>query len=152
MKKRFILILSVCMACAMCFPIFALNADRVNISYDGKILYEEKPWLVGGATYIPFREFFSNITNSKIHWDAESLTATAEVNGLMISAKMDDSYLIANGRYLYTGNKNLVRNGTMYVPIRSVAKAIGASVTWDGGKRLASLQKKGGFIEPGSTY
>ncbi|MCI8589860.1 MAG: copper amine oxidase [Clostridiales bacterium] len=152
MKKIFILILSVCMALAMCVPIFALNADMVNISYDGKILYEEKPWLVGGATYIPFREFFSKITNSEIRWDAESQTAAAEVNGLIVSAKMNDAYIIANGRYLYTGNKNLVLNGTMYVPVRPVAKAIGANVAWNGSKRLASLQKAGAFIEPGSTY
>ncbi|MCI8332433.1 MAG: copper amine oxidase [Clostridiales bacterium] len=152
MKKIFILILSVCMALAMCVPIFSLNADMVNISYDGKILYEEKPWLVGGATYVPFREFFANMTNSTIRWDAESRTATAEGSGLIVSAKMDDPYLIANGRYLYTGNKNLVVNGTMYVPVRPVAKAIGASVVWNGSERLASLQNKGAYIEPGSTY
>lgn len=152
MKKTMILIASVFVVIAMFIPTLALNAEIVSVSYAGKPIYEKERLLVDGVTYVPFRDFYSTTVGAQIKWNAKSSQAAASTTGLTVNAKAGEAYIEANGRYLYTGNKNIIHQGTMYIPLRPAAKAIGAHVTWNQASFEAIVTKAGSFIENGSSY
>ena len=49
---------------------------------------------------------------------------------LEVIAREGDLYIIANGRYFYTGSEVMLYDGEMYVPIRPLTKALNSTVEW----------------------
>ena len=108
----------------------------------------------GATTYIPLRAFFEAMeVDAAISWIAESKTAVVTANGLKLEVAADGNYMNANGRYLYfqDGAKNM--NGTMVVPVRELAKAVGVTVIWDEEHWTMNIDTAEiNFIESGATF
>lgn len=86
--------------------------------------------LVGGITYVPLRNFCEELGSIDVSWDSSTWTAHLRTAGLEISAAEGKQYITVNGRPFYSGASNLLKNGVLYVPIRSIAKAYGLEVKW----------------------
>ncbi len=116
------------------------KAGEKNVTvYISGTKYAGKAYLINSVTYVGIREFSMHMGVTSVSWDASSKTATVKSDSLYISAKSKSLYIIANGRYLWAQSGIIIKNGTMYVPIRTIAKAFGADVTWNQKSRTVNV-------------
>ena len=128
----------------------ALSGRTVTVSLDGEVIYRERPLLIGGVTYVPFRDFMQR-NGCSVDWDDKTKTAYARKSSLEVSAAKDESYIVANGRYLYL-SKSILEKGRMYVPLRTLIKALGGSVSWSQSEKRAYARSGETPIASGDSY
>lgn len=107
--------------------------------------------LIGGTTYVPFVDFCRKMGASSASVSGGTGTAKGSYT---VQAKVGNAYVTANGRYFYTGSLSPVRQsgGTLLVPVRPLARAYGASVSWDGKTYTATVKGSGSVASGSSTY
>ncbi len=109
--------------------------------------------LINETTYIGIRSFAETITDSEIIWDAKTRTAVLRAKGLLLSVSDKLPYITANERYLYHNSPSVIlSNGTLYVPVRLLAKAFGVDIVWDG--KAYGVDIRGSYtpIESGKSF
>lgn len=145
------------LALTIAVPLTALEASAASyadipIYIDGTPILSGQAKLVDSITYVPFRAFCDAFGNTTVTWNQATRTATAKVGSLTVNAPQGALYIEANGRYLYGVGKVINLDGTIYVPVRPMAKAFGLTLTWDGAARAVSLTKTGTVIQSGSRF
>ena len=110
--------------------------------------------LIDSVTYIPLRRFCDAMGGATIEWDARTSTATVTESsrGLHMIVKQGAKYIVANGRYFYapSGIRNV--GGSLYVPIRPLAKAYSLEVTWSDATRSVALKSTGKKLVSGDSF
>src|SRR5690606_7568179 len=81
-------------------------------------------------TYLPLREIVQ-LLGGKGTWDQRAKTVTAEVEGREVVHQAATSELAVNGRPFEMTVKSRNWNGTIMMPIRDFAKALGWNVKWE---------------------
>ena len=96
----------------------------------GGSLVPESAYLINDTTYVPFRAA-ATLAGAAVSFQSSSRTAYASMPGLELYAS-DGSYIIyANERALLSKSPAIILDdGKMYIPIRSLAKALSLSVEW----------------------
>ena len=126
------------------------NAFAVSMQVNNKPITEGVS-LYNSTTYVPLRTTAQLISPSaRISW--ENYQAVVRLSNLTITARPGDYYLDANGRKLFASDKVKVINGTTMVPIRALAKAMGATVTWDGNTQTVKVSSGSGTIASGDSF
>lgn len=85
-----------------------------------------------GTTYVAaYFVLQAMYPDAAINWEGGQTKITAP--GLTVTAKSGANYIVANGRYLYVSGKVQVHPETedIMVPVRVLAKAMGAEVKYD---------------------
>ena len=84
-------------------------------------------YLINETTYAPLRSLCDAVLPAaKIDFNAKTRTARVSADGLYLTAQEGSHYIVANGRYLYSDTPVLILDdGRTYIPIRSLAKALG---------------------------
>lgn len=101
----------------------------VTVTIDGETA-EIDAILRDGVTYVPLRSFCDLMGGSTITWDAPSNTASVKTVGLDISVTQGNRYITVNDRIFYCAEGVYLTSGTLYVPVRAIAKAYGMEVEW----------------------
>ena len=153
LKKMTAFLAVVFILAAAILPAAASDENGVKV-YVGDTIFEAgKTKIVNGLTYVPLRTFCERMGDCDVMWDPETCTATVKADGLVITAKNKDEYICANGRYLFSASPNYIdSDNRLYVPIRPLAKAFGAEVTWDEDECAAIVGAPTGPIESGDTF
>jgi len=103
------------------------------------------------TTYVPLRAVTNMLSpNAAISWDGTQ--AVVNTSSLTLTARPGDCYLNANGRMLYIKDGVKVENGTTMVPVRALAKALGASVDWNGAADTVVIISGSGTITSGEKF
>ena len=145
MKRALTTFLILCLLAAV-----VPGAYAVTLQVDGTPL-STNVVLYNGTTYVPLRTTtqllspFANVT-----W--ESGRAVIRASGLTLTARPGDQYIDANGRKLFVKDTVRLVNGTTLIPVRVLAKAMGASVTWDAYTQKATLTSGSNTITSGDSY
>jgi len=110
--------------------------------------------LIAGTAYAPYRTLVNAIEpDAEFAWDNDARASVATGNGITIRAYSEQHYIEANGRILYTElATNLNLDGTLYVPIRSVAKAYSLSCEWSGAEQAVRMSGTPAPLQSGDTY
>lgn len=108
--------------------------------------------IINSVTYVPFRAFCDAMGGAKVTWDASTRTAKAVAEGVTVYAKQGALYLRANDRYFYTVEPIANVDGTLYVPVRPMAKAFGLELEWDQNLRAVLLESGGKKPLSGSSF
>lgn len=153
MKKTFSVIVTAAMLLSLfIFPASAADR-RITVRVDGKTLSSSPhARLIKDTTYVPIYEFCSMFGTTAKSFDDRTKTASVTCRGIKISAKNGDGYIVANGRYIFTGIENKIVDGSMLVPIRSLARAFGAEVIWHGEDYSVDVKDNGKTIVSGEKY
>lgn len=130
----------------------AASYAEIPVYVDGTPILSGQAKLVDSITYVPFRAFCDAFGNTTVTWNQSTRTATAKVGSLTVNAPQGSLYIEANGRYLYGVGKVLNLDGTLYVPVRPIAKAFGLVLSWDDAARAVTLTKTGKVIQSGSSF
>lgn len=118
--------------------------------YINGLEYTGKSFLYKSTTYVGIREYSMFMGATGVDWNSAEKTAVVKSDELTLSAKNGSTYVIANGRYLWAKDGIMIVDGTMYVPVRTMAKAFGCSVEWEqstktvyisGSEKLVSADK-----------
>ena len=124
----------------------------VSVSLNGKRILNGEAQIIGSTTYVPLRAFCNAIGWCRVTWNAATSTATVATGSLTIDAKQNALYIVANGRYFYTVDKILNLDGTLWVPIRPLAKAYCLDLSWDGAAREVRLTSTGKTLVSGDRF
>lgn len=131
----------------------AAEHEIVPIYLDGKEIVSSRAMLINGTTYVPLRAFcdegaaYTYSGELRIWWDAASSSAVVEGKGLYLIATQGKCYITVNGRAFYTVGDILNIDGSIYVPVRPMAKALGFELTWDASRRAVALISTGKRLE-----
>ena len=111
-----------------------------QVEVDGIPLTTDQAWISGGTSYITLRAYAA-LTGASLTWDGRQ--AILEGEELLLQAQPGEIYLTANQRPLYIAGGVLVVDGKMALPLRTVAQATGAQLTWDAQRGTAVLNTEG---------
>lgn len=110
---------------------------------------------INGTTYTSMRSFVDSVSEEPcdLTWDSETMTASLSVDGLSIAATIGNHYLEANGRYLYVPDGILMHEGSLLVPVRTIALVYGIEILWDAPTSSISIDDgELAYIESGDTF
>ena len=123
--------------------------ETVPVYLNGEEIVSGKAKLINGVTYVPLRAFcdegapYTYSGSFKIYWDGSTGSAVVEGNGLYLIATQGKCYITANGRAFYTVGDIVNLDGSIYVPIRPMAKALGFELYWDASLRAVAMTSTG---------
>ena len=127
------------------------NYPKVRVILGGETVASVP--LINDTTYVPLRDFLNAVTSAKVTYLASTKTATVSAAGLELTATDGTNIVYANGRPLFSlSPTKILSDGKMYVPIRSLAKALGLGIEWDGAISATRLSGKYSPLTPASKY
>jgi len=110
--------------------------------------------LINGTAYIPYRAMIlAADSDATFEWDMTRDTSVATTLGMRIEAPDAEHYIEANGRILYSElAKNLNLDGTLYVPIRALSRALSLNCDWNAAESAVYLTGTPTAIESGDAF
>lgn len=122
-----------------------------SVLVDGELVETASPIVYEQTTYVSLRNVTMALRpDATVTWDVDHAAVTAE--GLSITAYPGAHYLQANGRYLYLPYGVRAENNDTMVPVRELAKALGAQVWWDSNDGNIYITSGTGAIVSGDDY
>lgn len=103
------------------------RARALDVLVDGEALPGEA-YAEDGVTYVPLVLFLEAVGGWETAWDPVSRTASAETDLFSLDVPVRRSHVLADGWNFDTGSDAVVRDGSTYVPLRSLANLLGAQV------------------------
>ncbi len=150
-------VIAVLMICFLSLPIntFAASAkdyERIPIYLNGKEIKDSEALLIDSLTYIPLRKLAESVRDCTIKYNDKTRTATVSYGDTTISVTTGRRYISVNGRYFYCIGEVKNVNGSLYVPIRPLARALQLNVEWNSKTRSVELEKASWTLEDAESY
>lgn len=160
MKKRTKLF-SICALCLLAFMLIPTNTfaaqttnyESIPLAIEGKEIMNGEALLIDSITYVPLRKLTESArADAKITYNDRTKTATIKYDNTTITVTTGLRYISVNGRYFY--GVGAVKNigGSLYVPIRPLAKALGFDVKWNGTTRSVNLVRESWTVADAESY
>ena len=128
------------------------NYASVRVMLDGTDIISGLGRIINSVTYVPLRAFCDALGGATVTWEASTRTAKAKTDKVTVYAKQGALYLRANDRYFYTVEPIANIDGTLFVPIRPLAKAFGLELEWDNSLRAVLLSSGGKIPVSGASF
>ncbi len=126
-----------------------VGAGTVNVTYRSAPVCARESRIIGSSTYVPLRAFCAEFGLTDLLWDASARSATLTADGLSLWAAEGEQWIEVNGRCFWAPDGVRIVGGTMMVPIRPLARALGLSVTWESETASVMLEDTGeGYAAP----
>lgn len=152
MKKTisFILIL----ACLVTSLAVVANASGTGVGvYINNTQFTGNVRIKDSTTFVGIRRFATSMySDAKVTYNYSTRTLTVQTSRLYLTAKDGQSYIVANGRYLYTPSPVFMQNGVMYAPITLLARAFGATAAWNNSNSSFYITRGSGGIVSGDKF
>ena len=110
---------------------------------DGREILVGDCVILDSITYVPLRKFCNLFADCRFSWNGETKTATVTADGLTMTVQEGAIYITANGHVYYTVGEVINKNGSLYVPIRPLARTMNLTLSWNAGKRCVELSEEG---------
>ena len=150
-------VIAVLIICFLSLPIntfaaSAKNYERRPIYLNGKEIKDSEALLIDSLTYIPLRKLAESVRDCTIKYNDKTRTATVTYGDTTISVTTGRRYISVNGRYFYCIGEVKNVNGSLYVPIRPLARALQLNVEWNSKMRSVELEKASWTLEDAESY
>ena len=132
----------------------AQKADYENIPLhlEGKEIINGEALLIDSITYVPLRRLAETSKDCKISYNDKTKTATVTYGSTTISVTTGKRYISVNGRYFYGIGEIKNINGSLYVPIRPLARALELEVEWNASTRSVNLKRASWTLVDAENY
>lgn len=118
---------------------------------DGAVIESADPFIYEQTTYVSLRSVTMALRpDAVVAWESDHAVVTAD--GLSITAYPNKKYMVANGRYLYLPYGVRFENNCIMVPVRELAKALGAQVWWNPDDSNVYITSGTGAIVSGDEF
>ena len=118
--------------------------DTVTTVYlDGREILVGECVIRDSITYVPLRKFCNLFADCQFSWNGKTKTATVTAEGLTMTVQEGAVYITANGHVYYTVGEVINKNGSLYVPIRPLARTMNLTLSWNAGRRCVELSEEG---------
>ena len=97
------------------------------------------PYFQGGASMLPLRATYEMLGGA-IELDSNTGYVSAMFLDTSLKVKTGETGAEINGAFAALSVAPVTKNGTTYVPARSIADALGAELIWDGDARTIELK------------
>lgn len=126
--------------------------EQIPIYLGGNEIQNSEALLIDSITYVPLRKLAESAYNCKISYNDRTKTATVSYGTTTITVTTGKKYISVNGRYFYGigAVKNI--NGSLYVPIRPLARALSLDVKWNASTRSVNLTKASWKLEDAESF
>lgn len=134
---------------ALTSPVFAAAPDSVGI-WVGEARADRfgASFTVGGEVYVPASEIALALGAERVVFSEYTGEAAIYADSLLISAKVGERYLTANGRLIYCPGGIIFRYNRVMIPASALAKAFGSTISYDEEARSLRFSSAGKPIEP----
>ncbi len=95
-----------------------------------------------GRTLVPVRGVFEGLGFS-VNWDASTNKASMTDGKHAVSVIKNMNYIRADGKEIYPDVPQQVISGSFYLPLRSIADAIGAETSWNADNKMVHISYNG---------
>ncbi len=124
-------------------PTYPAGSVQTDVYLDGSEILDGECIIYRSVTYVPLRNFCNLLDECSFSWNGKTATATVKTRDLVLTVQSDALYIIANGHYFYTVERVMNLDGSLYVPIRPLARAFAVDVAWNQTARRAELKPVG---------
>jgi N-acetylmuramoyl-L-alanine amidase len=150
-KKLFALVTALSLLLCLALPVTAVEGDGLQVIVNDTVVAMDAPVQVWNqTTYVSYWPVVQALyPTATAVWENDRAIVTAP--GLRIEIRPGLKYLIANDRYLYLPDGVRTCDSILLVPVRTLAAALGASVSWDATGNSVVLTAGSGPITPGGV-
>ena len=138
-----------------CFSMMSFasaSGYRPGVNIDGSAFTGEVE-VKNNTTFVGIRKFSTAMKwDAKVTYTSYNRTITVKTDKLTLTAKDGASYIVANGRYLFTSTPIYMKNGRMYAPVLLMAKAFDAKASWSNATSSFNIARGSGGILSGDKY
>ncbi|MBR5505743.1 MAG: discoidin domain-containing protein [Clostridia bacterium] len=114
------------------------NGEKVLIDSENP---EVIPLTKNDRIMVPLR-FISESLGGSVQWNGESREVTVNCDYREVKIKIDENYIVANGKTIEIDSPAFIENGRTYIPLRAVSEALEKYVDYDNGLVLVSDTEK----------
>ena len=126
--------------------------EQIPLYLEGKEIISGEALLIDSITYVPLRRLAESAKNCTIKYDDKTKTAIVKYDGLTITVTTGKRYISVNGRYFYGIGEVKNINGSLYVPLRPLARALHLDVKWNEKTRSVNLTKATWTLKDAESY
>ena len=136
------------------FPLTAFATNRASVGvYINNQHFTGNVQIKDETTFVAVRQFSNTMDPSaKVTYNYSNRTLTISSSNLYMTVKDGSSYIVANGRYLYTPSPVFMRYGVMYAPVTILSKAFNAKISWQGASSSFYITRGNGGIVSGDKF
>ena len=126
-------------------PAHPKESVETDVYLDGIEILDGDCVIWRDTTFVPLRKFCNLFDGCSFSWDSKTNTATVKTaSGMTLIIQSGALYIWANGHYFYTVEAVQNWGGSLYVPIRPLARAFNATLAWNNSLRAVELQSSAG--------
>lgn len=126
-------------------PTHPKESVETDVYLDGIEILDGDCVIWRDTTFVPLRKFCNLFDGCSFSWDPKTNTATVKTaSGMTLIIQSGALYIWANGHYFYTVEAVQNWGGSLYVPIRPLARAFNATLVWNNSLRAVELQSSAG--------
>ena len=125
-------------------PVDALiSANQpIRIALNNNLLpLDTPPIITNDRTLVPMRAIFESL-GMEVTWNADTQTAIGEKPDLRVELSIGSDSAYINGEHVSLDAPAVIENGRTMVPVRFIAEASGADVSWDASMRIVRITDK----------
>ncbi|CAM3425119.1 copper amine oxidase N-terminal domain-containing protein [Marinicrinis lubricantis] len=132
------------LAAGMLFPNGQADAETGQVHFylnNEKQLLQQAPYVLDGRVYVPLREI-GNKLDARTVWDGENKTVYMWSPDSSLEWTLGSENMMVNGQSIKTDAAPMIRNQSIYVPIRFISDAFGAPISWDSSSYAVTLNQE----------
>ncbi len=118
-----------------------LTIDKKEASVFGEIKENDvAPLIKNGRTMLPAR-FVTEALGGQVSWDGDKREVLITKDETTLVLTIDNDTALLNGETVTLDSPAFIENGRTYTPVRFIAEALGASVSWNAETKEVTITK-----------
>jgi len=132
---------------SVAFAALSACAQAITVTVDGQVVNfpDAQPRMIGGSVFVPMRGVFEQM-GANVQWDQAQRYVEIDEGKHTISMRAEGKSAMVDNRAVNLDARARIEHGSVMVPLRFVATALGCQVAWDQASQTVTIQTDGHFI------